>query len=127
MHEQAGVRGGEAVHVLARVDQLDELVLVEVCGQRELEQDAVHALVRIERADQLGQRGRLHIGAGLVVEGLETHLGGVLALHPHVYGGGGVVAHEDCGQPGLQAELGHLRGHARAHALRHGLTVDHLR
>ena len=48
VHQQAGVRRGESVHVLRRVDQPDELVLVEVLGQRELEQDAVDAVVRVQ-------------------------------------------------------------------------------
>ena len=54
-----GVGGGEAVHVLRRVDQADELVLVQVVGQRELEEDAVHPLVRVQPADQLRQLVRL--------------------------------------------------------------------
>ena len=49
LHQQAGVDGGEAVDVLGRVDQRDELVLVEVVRQRQLEQDAVHALVGVQR------------------------------------------------------------------------------
>ena len=53
LHQQAGVGRGQAVDVLGRVDQRDQRVLVQVPGQRELEQDAVHARVGVQRADQL--------------------------------------------------------------------------
>ena len=55
LHQQPGVDGREAVDVLGRVDQRDELVLVEVVGQRELQQDAVDALVGVQVAQQPGE------------------------------------------------------------------------
>ena len=57
----AGVRPSTS---LRGVDQRDELVLVEVVGQRQLEQDAVHARVGVELAEQAGQLVRLDVAAG---------------------------------------------------------------
>ena len=126
MHQQAGVRGGEPVDVLRGVDQRDELVLVELVRQRQLEQDAVHALVGVQRADQLGQLVRGHVAAGLVVEGLDAHLGGVLALHAHVDGRGGIVADEDRREPGLAVHGLDLALDLLAHLRRNCLAVDDL-
>ena len=94
MHQQAGVDGGQAVDVLRRVDQRDELVLVELVGQRQLQQDAVHAVVGVQLAEQLGELVRGDVAARLVVEGLDADLGRVLPLHAHVDGRRGIVADE---------------------------------
>ena len=126
MHEETRVRGGEAVDILGRVDQPDELVLVEVVGQRELEQDAVHAVVGVQVADQLGELLRRHVAAGLVVERLDAHLGGVLALHAHVDGGGRVVADQDRREARLAVHRIDLALHLLAHLGGDRLAVDDL-
>ena len=86
VHEEAGVGGGEPVDVLGRVDQADELILVEVIGQRQLEQDAVHPLILVEGANQLRELLRRDVAARLVVERLDADLGRVLTLHTDVHG-----------------------------------------
>ena len=126
MHEETRVRGGEAVDVLGRVDQPDELVLVEVVGQRQLEQDAVHAVVGVQVADQLGELLRRHVAAGLVVERLDAHLGGVLALHAHVDGGGRVVADQDRREARLAVHRIDLALHLLADLGGDRLAVDDL-
>jgi hypothetical protein len=65
-----------------------------VVGQRQLQQDAVDALVGVEPREQLAQLVRLHVAGHLVVEGLDAHLGAVLALHAHVDRGRRIVADE---------------------------------
>jgi hypothetical protein len=126
VHQEAGVRGREAVHVLRRIDQPDELVLVEVLGQRELEQDAVHAVVRVQRADQLRELLGHDVSARLVVERLDPDLGRVLPLHAHVHGGRRVVADEDRREPRRPIHRRDLAPHLLAHLRRDSLPVDDL-
>ena len=110
----------------ARAHARDELVLVEMTWERQLEQDAVHALVGVKGADQRGERIRRDVAARLVMEGLDPHLGRVFTLHADVDGGGGIVADEDRGETGLPVHRLDLAPHPLAYACGHGLPVDDL-
>jgi hypothetical protein len=50
-HQRARAGHMETVHVLERRDGLDDLVVVDVGGQRQLDQDAVDAGVVVQRLD----------------------------------------------------------------------------
>ncbi|MCY1431460.1 hypothetical protein D9M71_474280 [compost metagenome] len=85
----------EAVHILVRANALEQQRGVQVCRQRQLQQDAVDGRVVIEAVDQLGQ-GLLRGFAGQV-ERLrnEADLFAVLALVRDIDLGGGVGADQD--------------------------------
>ena len=53
--EQPGAGRGEPVDVLGGVDRRDHRVLVDLLGQRQLDQDPVDRVVAVERGDQLEQ------------------------------------------------------------------------
>jgi hypothetical protein len=99
---------------------------VEVVGQGQLEQDAVHAVIGVQRADQLRELLRCHVTTRLVVERLDPDLGRVLALHPHVDGRGGVVANEDGREPGPAVHRGDLALHLLTDLRRYRVAVDDL-
>jgi uncharacterized protein (DUF2237 family) len=56
-HQRARAGHMETVHVLERRDGLDDLVVVDVGGQRQLDQDAVDAGVVVQRLDAGQQFG----------------------------------------------------------------------
>ena len=116
--------GRQPVHVLGRVDQRRQLGVVQVVGQRQLEQDAVDARVGVQLGDQRRQVLARHVATRLVVEGLDAHLGAVLALHAHVDGRGRVVAHQHGGQARASGPRTRWPPYALAHGRRDGLAVD---
>ena len=63
-----GIDRVKAVDVLGRVDRRDHLLGVDLLGQRQLHQDAVHRRIGIELADQRQQFGLAHGLRQLVVE-----------------------------------------------------------
>jgi hypothetical protein len=95
-----------------------------VAGERQLEQDAVDALVLAQIADQGRQLLGRDVPAGLVVKRLDAHLGGVLALHAHVDGRRRVVAHQHRGQAGRHVHPGDLTGHLSTYPRGDRLAVD---
>src|SRR2546430_16237423 len=98
-------------------------------GQRQLHQDAVDLLVRIETVDQRQQlrlRRLLGEAYGLMVK---PRLLAGFALHAHVGGGGGVVSDQNGRQGGCDAaggERSHLLLELRAHRSTDGGAVDEL-
>ena len=56
-----------------RIDQRDELVLVELIGQRQLQQDPVHPLIGVELASRPASASA-ELSPGLVMKGLDAHL-----------------------------------------------------
>ena len=84
LEQEAGVQRVEAVDVLGGIDGPDHAVLVDLVGQRELDEDAGHPLVGVEVADE-GEElvlARRHVE--LVVERLDAGLGAGLPLAPDV-------------------------------------------
>ena len=53
--QEAGAGRGQAVDVLGRIDRRDHLVLVDLVGQRQLDEDPVDRVVRVQLGDQLEQ------------------------------------------------------------------------
>ena len=68
-HPAADVIGMEAVHVLVRVDALQDLLGVDLLGQRQLHQDAGDLGVGIEFIDQGQQRLFAGLGGQIMGEG----------------------------------------------------------
>jgi hypothetical protein len=103
--EPADVVGMEPVHVLGGGDCLDDDTFVDVVRQRNLHEDAVDRLVRVELADQ-AQQLRLRRGVGQVVA--HRHEPALLAggaLVSDVDLRGRVVADEHDREPGATVTL----------------------
>jgi hypothetical protein len=117
----------EAVHVLHGRDRLDHAALVDLVGQRELDEDPGDALVGVQLVDEgeeliLGDRsGRL------VVKRLDPDLRAGLPLAAHVDRRRRILAHEDGRQPDGPAELADLFCDLCAHARGEGLAVHERR
>jgi hypothetical protein len=126
--ERARVQGPEAVHVLGGRQLVEDGVGIDLLGQRELHQHAVHRRIGVQLRDQ---REQLRLRGGLgqdVLESGHAGLGAGLRLAADVHLGRGVVAHADQRQARLHArprlDLPHLRGHLGAHPRCDGLAVD---
>jgi hypothetical protein len=115
--QQARGDRGEAVDVLARVDDLRQRGPVDLRRRRELEQDAGNRGIGVELAQQaldLVVRGVLRQP---VVEAGDADLARSALLAADVDGRSGVLADEDGGQPRLGAAAVDPRGDVRAHLL----------
>jgi hypothetical protein len=121
----------QAVDVLGGIDKAGHRIRVDVRGQGQLEQDAVHTLVLVQVAQQVGQLLLGDLPGWLVVDRLDPHLGAGLALAAHVDRRRRVVSHEHRCQPRCDPprfpKLRDLGGHALAHPGRDRLAVDHPR
>ncbi|MNN01984.1 hypothetical protein D3C81_1146200 [compost metagenome] len=119
----------EAVDVLGRVDGLQHRGLVDVLGQRQLHQDAVHAGVGIQLGDQRQHLGGAGLGRQAVFQRADTRLAGAQHLVAHVDVAGRVVADQHHRQARLDA-LGlqgdDIGGHFGEDLGGDGLAVDQL-
>ena len=108
--EAAGIDGMEAVHVLCRVDRLEDGAAFDMRRQRKLDQYAVHVRVRIQRGDNPKQ-GSLG-GFGGQADGVRIQAGfaGGAVLCAYVDGAGRVVAYQHHGQFRAIGELGGVCG-----------------
>ncbi|MNT93800.1 hypothetical protein D3C72_2353580 [compost metagenome] len=93
----------EAVDVLGRVDGLQHRGFVDVLGQRQLHQDAVHRGVAIQLGDQRQHLGGAGLGRQAVFEGADARLAGAQHLVAHVHVAGRVVADQHHRQRRLDA------------------------
>ena len=121
--------GVQPVDVLGGVERVHDRVGVQVVRQRQLAEDAVDLVVRVQLGDQ-GQQVLLgDVAGGLVVVGGDADLLARLALAPHVDRRGRVVAHQDGRQARRAAEVRgqglDLLGDPGAHLGGHGLAIDH--
>ena len=70
----------EAVDVLDRVDRPDDACLVDLLGQRELDEDPGHPVVGVEVGDEREELVLARVGWQLVMERLDAGLGARLPL-----------------------------------------------
>ena len=124
--EPAGVDRMESVDVLGGIHSLDRPRLVDLRGQRELDEDPVDRVVPVELVDQLEQLLLGCVFGEPVVAGQDAGLDRGLLLQPDVDVGSRVVADEDRAQADL-AELLDILGDLRTDALGQGLSVHQLR
>ena len=98
VHQGPGARDVKAVHVFGGADGFDHLLCVDVCGQRQLHQDAVDAGVIVERFDAGQQVG---FGQGcfvLLQHRVQAAVFAGLDLVAHINLAGRVVTHQHHGQ-----------------------------
>ena len=105
----AEVERVEAVDVLHGRNRPDHVGLVDVVGQRELDEDPVDRVVGVELLDLLEELVLGGLRSEPDVACVDSHLGGRLVLETDVDVRGGIVADEDRRQPDL-AKLAHLLG-----------------
>ena len=98
--EAPHVEGVEAVHVLGRVDLLEQVLGVQLRGERQLQQDPVDRRVLVEFADRLLDLGTAGVRRKLAVARLQAELAAGLDFLLHVDLGGRVVSDHDRGQRG---------------------------
>ena len=99
----AHVDGREAVHILLGRDGVDDSLLVDLGGQRQLHQNAVHSGV-IRQLLHLGQQGVLRgVGGQVDAAALDAALRTVVDLAADVDLAGGVLAHQNDRQAGVDA------------------------
>ncbi|MCY1365305.1 hypothetical protein D9M69_521450 [compost metagenome] len=128
-HERACAGDVEAVDVLGRRDRLDDLLRLNVRGQRKLHQDAVDGGVGIECIHARKQCCLGHGGGPTLQHRVHAGVFTGLDLVAHVNLRGLVVANQDHGQPGCDAfglEGGHARGDIGAQLAGEGVAVDQL-
>ena len=128
-HQAAQVEGVQAVHVLVRVDRLDQGVAVEPFRQRHLQQDSVYAAVRVQALQETPHIGLRSVGGQAGMAGSEPRGRAGVDLALDVDFRGGVLPDEDRGQgrndagPGRQA--GRLFAHPVQDAFRGFRTVQY--
>ena len=103
--EPGGVDGMDPVDVLRRVDRLDHGCLVDVAGERQLDEQAVHAVVGVELRDEREHVLLARVGRNAVVARLDAGRLRRLLLQVDVDVRRRVVADED----GRDADVVELR------------------
>jgi hypothetical protein len=131
--EPVGVQGTSVrspIHVLVGIDGVQNLLGVDMLGQRKLHQDAVHLRVGVEA---LHERQDLLLGGALgqlVLERLHANLDGLLGLVLHIDLAGRVLAHEHHREPRGKPMAGlkclHVRRHLLANICCDGFAIDDL-
>ena len=99
----AHVDGRETVHILLRRDGVDDGLLVDLLRQGQLDQDTVYGGV-VGQLLHLGQQGLLRgIGGQIDAAALDAALGTIVDLAAHIHLAGGVFAHQNDRQAGVDA------------------------
>jgi hypothetical protein len=96
--EIADVPGMEAVDIEARVDRVEDLALVDVVRQRQLDEDAVDARVRVQLRHEAEELLLGRLRRQVLPQREDADLLAGLLLVAHVDAARGVVADEDGGE-----------------------------
>ena len=122
----------EGIDILVGADGINYNALVNVLGQRKLHQNAVNALVGVERIYKL-QKILLRCLLGQVAaHAVDAALNAVTLLVAHIYLRGGVCAHQHGGKLRPSRKLGSLGRHLGAYfsgkrlAVNYYCHIDHL-
>jgi hypothetical protein len=116
----------DAVDVLGRRDRLDHPGLVEMVGERKLDEQTVDPVVGVDLGDRRQQILLRRVGGQLEVTRIHPGLRRGLLLQVDVDVRRGVVANQHGGEADV-AELGDRSGHLLAHLRAEGLAVDERR
>ncbi len=102
-HQTPQVQRVQAVDVLGVVHGQQRGLLVEALGQRDLDQVGMDGGIGVEATDNGLELVLAGLHGQMLVHRDDAHLSAVVVLQRHVALTGGVVAHEDGAQPGLDA------------------------
>ena len=102
----------QTVHILERIDAVDQQVRVDTLGYGQLQDDAVHIRIGVEQVDAVADAalGLLGVEVGLdpVDDDLDPGFLARFSLAAHVAGRGGIVADQDDGQMRQQPADDHV-------------------
>jgi hypothetical protein len=102
----------ETVDVFGGIDSFEDLLGVDLFGERELDEDAVDAIIAIEFVDELKQILRGAVGGRRVHPTGEAEVVAGFDFTLHVQLGRGIFSDEDCGESWadvlFQVEFHHL-------------------
>src|SRR3990167_2534243 len=104
LDKATAVLGMETIDILQRVDGLEHAVLVDMVGQRQLNQDAVDCRVGVKPLDQLKQGGFARVGRQLVLDRANSGFLGAQHLVAYINLAGRVAAYQHHSQPWLNAD-----------------------
>jgi len=104
-HDLTHVHRVEGIHVLAGINAENDLVFVQMSGQRKLTQNAVYLGIGVEAVHKLIQLLLCGAFGKLVGLRIEADLVAGTAFVAHVHARGGVRANDDHGKTGLYARL----------------------
>ena len=90
------LRGWKPSDVLGGVDGHQHARLVDLGGERELNQNAVNSRVCIELVHEREQLGFRSVGRQGDLAGVEAELAGIPIFHAHVDLARGIIANEHC-------------------------------
>ncbi len=124
--QQPGIGDGEAIHILRRGNGGDDRIRIQVLGQRELHQNAMHGGVIVEILNN-GEQFRLGSLAGeLVLEGGHAGLNRGSGLVADVDFGRRIVPDQNHGKARGERQRRNLRRDGGEKVCRECLTVDDL-
>ena len=86
------------VHVLGRIDRVDNQILVQMLRQRQLHQNAMHRRIIVQRLHQRQQISLGNIHVALILEAVHPNLDRLLTLRTDVDLAGRILAHQHHGQ-----------------------------
>jgi len=128
LREEPDVDGLKSVYVLERIDRIEDHGLVDLFGQRQLHEDAVHGRIGVQARDEFEELGLGGAGGEGVERTEHSGLFAAFAFAADVDGAGGIVADEDDGEVGGDAgglfEGRDLRREFRSKSLRDSFAVD---
>ena len=104
--QQARIGGRQRVHILGGIERVQHRGFVQMLGQRQLHQYAVHGFVGVQFAHLGQQRVLRGVGGQRDMHGFEAQRLGGLALVADIDFGGRIVAHQHGGQARHQAMRG---------------------
>ena len=122
-HHFAHIPGMEAVHILGRVNGPENGPLVDMAGQRQLHQNAVHGGVGVQPLDAGQQLLLGGFGGQAASQVQDAALVTVLFLAPDIDLGGGVFPHQEHRQAGAAGQGGGLCRHLALDLLGKRLAV----
>ena len=120
----------EPVHILGRVDGIDNQITVQMRGQGQLHQNAMHRGVIVQPLHQRQKIAFRCFGGQAVFKAVHANFNGRCVFVFHINAGGWIIAHQNhCKARGKGVAFFHCRhmgGHLGAHAGGKGFAVDDL-
>ena len=120
----------KAIDILARIDAVEHFAGIDLRGQGQLHQNAMHRVIGVEPVDQRQQFVFRRFCGHAVLNRADTDLAALRDLAADVDFAGGVVAHKHHGEAGRLAAVCHERANLRCRPFGqcggHRLAIDDL-
>ena len=126
--EPAHIRWLEAIDILCLGDRPDHHSLIDLRGQRELNENAVYPVIGVELGDEVEELFSRSLGWQMVQFALQTSLGTCQLLVAHIYMAGRMTPHQHSRQPrGWFADsgaFGDACGNLRTHGFGKSFAIE---